>query len=78
MHNSIARLTKENFSNKAMVNKYYENIFYDHLYAENISKLSVVIPVYNEENTILKLLKKVNDIELSNGITKEIIIVIDK
>ena len=78
MHNSIARLTKENFSNKAMVNKYYENIFYDHLYAENISKLSIVIPVYNEENTILKLLKKVNDIELSNGITKEIIIVNDK
>jgi glycosyltransferase involved in cell wall biosynthesis len=77
LHKNIAILTKENFLNKVMVDKYYENIFYDHLYAENISKLSIVIPVYNEEGTILKLLRKVSALELPNGIKKEIIIVND-
>lgn len=39
-------------------------------------KLSVIIPVFNEEKTISQLLKKVKDIELS-GIEKEIIVVDD-
>ena len=30
MHKEIAILTKDNFSNKSMVNKYYEYIFHDH------------------------------------------------
>jgi glycosyltransferase involved in cell wall biosynthesis len=78
IHPNIAKLAKERFSNKTMVKKYYENIFYDNLYAENINKLSIVIPVYNEQMTILKLLKKVNALELPNSITKEIIVVNDK
>ena len=77
MHKEIAILTKDNFSNKSMVNKYYEYIFHDHLYAESISKLSIVIPVYNEEGTITELLEKVSAVELPKGITKEIIIVND-
>src|SRR3989338_10381368 len=39
-------------------------------------KLSIIIPVYNEKETILKILKKVEDIELKY-IEKEIIIVND-
>ncbi|MFC1648307.1 glycosyltransferase family 2 protein [Nanoarchaeota archaeon] len=39
-------------------------------------KLSIVVPAYNEEATILKLLKKVNAVKL-RGITKEIIVVDD-
>jgi len=39
-------------------------------------KLSIVIPVYNEKNTILELLKKVESVQL-NDIQKEIIVVDD-
>ncbi|WP_107037144.1 glycosyltransferase family 2 protein [Brumimicrobium mesophilum] len=42
-----------------------------------INKLSILIPVYNEENTVLALLKKVIDVELIGGVQKEIIIVND-
>lgn len=39
-------------------------------------KLSIVVPVYNEEKTIGKILKKLDDLDLS-GVTKEVIIVDD-
>ena len=39
-------------------------------------KLSVIVPAYNEEKTIIKLLKKVRDVEI-NGVTKEIIVIDD-
>lgn len=39
--------------------------------------LSVIIPVYNEENTITQILDKVREVELSYGFTKEIILVDD-
>lgn len=42
-----------------------------------ISKLSILIPAYNEERTIHLILDKVRDVELVNGIAKEIIIVND-
>lgn len=42
-----------------------------------ISKLSVVIPVYNEEKTITTLLDKVVEVELVEGIKKEMILVND-
>lgn len=42
-----------------------------------MKKLSILIPVYNEENTILPLLKKVDEVKLIEGIQKEIIIVND-
>jgi glycosyltransferase involved in cell wall biosynthesis len=42
-----------------------------------VTRLSIVIPVYNEENTITLLLNKVVKSELPNGIKKEIIIVND-
>lgn len=41
-----------------------------------IIKLSIVIPVYNEEKTLLKILRKVEDVDLGE-IKKEIILVDD-
>ncbi len=43
----------------------------------DIKKLSIVIPVYNEKNTILELLKRVESAEI-NSIQKEIIIIDDR
>jgi len=40
-------------------------------------KLSILIPVYNEEKTIIKLLDKVLSVNLIGGFTKEIIIIND-
>ncbi len=42
-----------------------------------IKKLSIVIPAYNEGNTIHLILHKVKEVELIHGIEKEIIIVND-
>ncbi|MCD4773431.1 MAG: glycosyltransferase family 2 protein [Bacteroidales bacterium] len=42
-----------------------------------IEKLSILIPAYNEAITIAKILKKVCDVELTNNIKKEIIIIND-
>lgn len=43
----------------------------------NINRLSIIIPAYNEGATIHLILDKVKDVNLINGITKEIIIVND-
>lgn len=40
-------------------------------------KLSVIIPVYNEERTIAQLLKKVGEVELIHNLEKELILVDD-
>lgn len=40
-------------------------------------KLTVIIPVYNEKNTILKILEKVEKVSLPDNLEKEIIIVDD-
>lgn len=42
-----------------------------------VSSLSIIIPCYNEANTIHRILTKVIDVQLINGISKEIIIVDD-
>lgn len=42
-----------------------------------IQKLSVIIPVYNEEKTIHLILNKVKNVTLLNGIEKELIIIND-
>ncbi|NBC81827.1 MAG: glycosyltransferase [Bacteroidetes bacterium] len=43
----------------------------------SFTKLSIIIPAYNEEKTIHFILDKVRDLELINGIQKEVIIVND-
>lgn len=42
-----------------------------------MTKLSILVPVYNEEKTIISILKKINDVDLVQGIEKEIIVVND-
>ncbi|TXF87870.1 glycosyltransferase family 2 protein [Neolewinella aurantiaca] len=42
-----------------------------------ISKLSIIIPAYNEERTIHLILDKVRDVQLTGDISKELIIVND-
>jgi glycosyltransferase involved in cell wall biosynthesis len=42
-----------------------------------IKKLSIIIPVYNEANTISEILEKVSKVNLIQGIHKEIIVVND-
>ena len=44
---------------------------------ESKKKLTILIPAYNEEKTICKVLDKINSVELINGTEKEIIIVND-
>lgn len=39
--------------------------------------LSIIIPVYNEEKTIVDILEKVEDVKLINNVLKEIIIIND-
>ena len=43
----------------------------------NFTKLSIIIPAYNEEKTIHNILNKVKNVELINNLKKEIIIVND-
>ena len=43
----------------------------------NISKLSIIIPAYNEEKTIHLILNKIKAVKLVNGINKEVIIIND-
>ncbi len=40
-------------------------------------KLSIIIPVYNEEQTVIELISKVSKVKLPAGIRKEIIVVDD-
>ena len=42
-----------------------------------INKLSIIIPVYNEEKTIHLILDKIKNASLTNNISKEIIIIND-
>jgi len=42
-----------------------------------VNMLSIIIPVFNEETTIFDLLKKVDELQLVNGVEKEMIIVND-
>ena len=43
----------------------------------SIQKLSILIPAYNEENTIHLILERVKEVQIPNGIVKEIVIVND-
>lgn len=40
-------------------------------------KLSIVIPIYNEANTIHLILNKINEVELSDNLQKELILIND-
>ena len=40
-------------------------------------KLSIVVPVFNEENTILEILKKIEEVKLPDSFKKEVVLVDD-
>ena len=40
-------------------------------------KLSIILPVYNEEHTITKIIDLVQEVRLADGIAKELIIIDD-
>lgn len=42
-----------------------------------MQKLSIIIPAYNEQNTIVSILKRVSCVQLIENIQKEIIVVND-
>src|SRR3954464_14248608 len=42
-----------------------------------IRKLSVIVPVYNERNTLVEVLRRMRAVELPDGIEREIIVVDD-
>jgi glycosyltransferase involved in cell wall biosynthesis len=44
---------------------------------EAIKKLSIIIPAYNEENTIGRILDRINEVKLIKNIEKEVIMVND-
>lgn len=46
-------------------------------YKRHMKKLSIIIPVFNEETTIYDVLVKVNEVQLIEGVEKEIIVVND-
>jgi glycosyltransferase involved in cell wall biosynthesis len=43
----------------------------------NVRKLSVVVPVYNERNTLVEILRRMRNVRLPEGIDREIIVVDD-
>src|SRR4051812_44648818 len=45
--------------------------------AAPIKRLSIIIPAYNEENTIGTVLDKINEVKLISNIEKEVIVVND-
>lgn len=49
----------------------------ERLYMEDKQTLSIIIPAYNEEQTIRKLLDRVFDVQLMHGLRKEVIVVND-
>lgn len=42
-----------------------------------IKRLSIIIPAYNEEKTIVEILHRINEVKLINNIEKEVIVVND-
>ena len=42
-----------------------------------INTLSIIIPVYNEENTVRKLLERIKELKLIHNIEKEVIVIND-
>ena len=40
-------------------------------------KLSIIVPAYNEENTVKNMLSKIFSFDLINGIEKEVVVVND-
>ena len=49
----------------------------DDILSPTVRKLSVVVPVYNERNTLVEILRRMRQVRLPEGIDREIIVVDD-
>ena len=49
----------------------------DDLLSPAVRKLSVVVPVFNERNTLVEILRRMRQVRLPEGIDREIIVVDD-
>ncbi|NMC08748.1 glycosyltransferase [Candidatus Microgenomates bacterium] len=75
---TLIEKNKEIFSKEKMIEDYYSRLLPIHYKKSEGMKLSIVMPVYNEEKTISKILKKIYLLKLPFDTKKEIIIVNDK
>lgn len=76
----IEKMIKQNeevFSKDEMIKKYYSILLPKHISNENLKKISIVMPVWNEEGSVKEILTKVSKLKFPKDITKEIIIVND-
>jgi glycosyltransferase involved in cell wall biosynthesis len=73
----IAKKTKHHFSKEKMVDQYYTKLLPDHSRNEKLEKISIIIPVYNEEKSVSQIIEKVKKLKFPKKIKKEIIIVND-
>jgi len=73
----IAKKTEETFSKERMVDEYYKKLLPNHSRNEKLEKISIIIPVYNEEKTVFQIIEKVKKLKFPKKIKKEIIIVND-
>ena len=79
-HSYIKDLIERNneiFSKQKMIDSYFERLLPRQFSKKTTKTLSIVIPVYNEEKTVLRLLDKVSSLKLPYNMRKEIIIVND-
>ena len=53
------------------------NNIHNQMSEKAIKKLSIIVPAYNEGNTIHLILEQINEVELVNNIRKEVIIIND-
>ncbi|MBI2356569.1 glycosyltransferase [Candidatus Dojkabacteria bacterium] len=73
-YENIRLSTLENFNKREMARRYVESLFE---YNNKISRISIVVPVYNEEKYIHGVLRRLTSISFGKGMRKEIIIVED-
>jgi glycosyltransferase involved in cell wall biosynthesis len=73
----IIKSTSTIFASKNMIENYYAYLYPEHFKADHFSKISLVIPAFNEERSILSILEKVVEVKFPRNIKKEIVIVND-
>jgi glycosyltransferase involved in cell wall biosynthesis len=68
---------KKHFSKEKMIENYYEMLLPEHYENKNLKEISIVVPVYNEEKTVSKIIKKLAKLKFPKDIKEEIVIVND-
>jgi glycosyltransferase involved in cell wall biosynthesis len=77
MQNEISQVKVSATSPNEFVNHDIETTYDRPATADTIQRLSIIIPAYNEENSIALILDRINEVKLIRNIEKEVIIVND-